>query len=96
MEILLKTRTENMTFNIEIIGLAAGVLTTIAYLPQVRKTLKTKSAKELSLTMYLIMFVGVMLWLTYGIFIKSFSMILANIVTGLLTSTLIYFKIKYK
>ncbi len=96
MKIILKTRTENMTFNIEIIGLAAGVLTTIAYLPQVRKTLKTKSAKELSLTMYLIMFVGVMLWLTYGIFIKSFSMILANIVTGLLTSTLIYFKIKYK
>ncbi len=85
-----------MTFTIEAIGLAAGVLTTIAYLPQVVKTLKTKSAKELSLTMYLVMFAGVMLWLTYGIFIHSFSIIVANIVTGILTSTLIYFKLKYK
>ncbi len=85
-----------MTFNIEIVGLIAGVLTTIAYLPQVRKTFKTKSVKELSLTMYLVMFVGVMLWLTYGILIDSISIILANIVTGVLTSILIYFKLKYK
>jgi MtN3 and saliva related transmembrane protein len=86
-----------MTFNnIEIVGLIAGVLTTIAYLPQVRKTWKTKSVKELSLTMYLVMFVGVMLWLTYGILIDSISIILANIVTGILTSLLIYLKLKYK
>ncbi len=85
-----------MTFNIEIVGLIAGVLTTIAYLPQVRKTWKTKSVKELSLSMYIVMFVGVMLWLTYGILIDSISIILANIVTGVLTSMLIYFKFKYK
>ncbi len=85
-----------MTFNIEIVGLIAGVLTTIAYLPQVRKTWKTKSVKELSLSMYIVMFVGVMLWLTYGILIDSISIILANIVTGILTSLLIYLKLKYK
>jgi len=85
-----------MTFNIEIVGLAAGVLTTIAYLPQVRKTWRTKSVKELSLSMYIVMFVGVMLWLTYGILLQSISIILANIVTGALTSTLIYLKLKYK
>ncbi len=85
-----------MTFNIEIVGLIAGVLTTIAYLPQVRKTWKTKSVKELSLSMYIVMFVGVMLWLTYGMLIDSISIILANIVTGVLTSLLIYFKLKYK
>jgi len=85
-----------MTFNIEIVGLVAGVLTTIAYLPQVRKTFKTKSVKELSLTMYLVMFIGVMLWLTYGILIHSISIILANIITGILTLMLIYFKLKYK
>ncbi len=85
-----------MTFNIEIVGLAAGVLTTIAYLPQVRKTWKTKSVKELSLSMYIVMFIGVMLWLTYGILLQSISIILANIVTGALTSTLIYLKLKYK
>ncbi len=85
-----------MTFNIEIVGLIAGVLTTIAYLPQVRKTWKTKSVKELSLSMYIVMFIGVMLWLSYGILIHSISIILANIVTGILTSILIYFKLKYK
>ncbi len=85
-----------MTFNIEIVGLVAGVLTTIAYLPQVRKTWKTKSVKELSLSMYIVMLVGVLLWLSYGILIQSISMILANIVTGILTSTLIYFKLRYK
>jgi MtN3 and saliva related transmembrane protein len=85
-----------MTFNIEIVGLIAGVLTTIAYLPQVRKTWKTKSVKELSLSMYVVMFIGVMLWLAYGILIHSISIILANIVTGILTSMLIYFKLKYK
>jgi len=85
-----------MTFNIEVVGLVAGVLTTIAYLPQVRKTWKTKSVKELSLSMYIVMFIGVMLWLSYGILIHSISIILANIVTGILTSMLIYFKLKYK
>ena len=85
-----------MTFNIEIVGLIAGVLTTIAYLPQVRKTWKTKSVKELSLSMYIVMLVGVLLWLSYGILIHSISMILANIITGILTSMLIYFKLKYK
>jgi len=85
-----------MTFNIEIVGLVAGVLTTIAYLPQVRKTWKTKSVKELSLSMYLVMFTGVSLWLTYGILMQSISIILANTVTIILTLIIIYFKLKYK
>ena len=85
-----------MAFNIEIVGLIAGVLTTIAYLPQVRKTWKTKSVKELSLSMYLVMFTGVSLWLTYGILMQSISIILANTVTIILTLIIIYFKLKYK
>jgi len=85
-----------MAFNIEIVGLVAGVLTTIAYLPQVHKTMKTKSVKELSLTMYLVMFTGVSLWLTYGILMHSISIILANTVTIILTAIIIYFKLKYK
>ena len=85
-----------MTFNIEIVGLIAGALTTIAYVPQVRKTWKTKSVKELSLSMYIVMFIGVMLWLTYGILIDSISIMLANTITGILTFMLIYFKLKYK
>ena len=85
-----------MAFNSEIIGLIAASLTTAAFVPQVYKTWKTKSVDELSLTMYLVFFTGIVLWLTYGIFINSLSIILANTITGLLVLLLIYFKLKYK
>ncbi len=81
---------------IEIVGLIAATLTTIAYVPQVRKTWKTKNVSTLSLTMYVVMFSGVMMWLTYGILQKSIAIVLANIITGILTSTLIYLKLKYR
>jgi len=85
-----------MAFNSEIIRLIAASLTTAAFVPQVYKTWKTKSVDELSLTMYLVFFTGIVLWLTYGIFINSLSIILANTITGLLVLLLIYFKLKYK
>lgn len=80
----------------EIIGLIAATLTTWAYVPQVYKTWKTKSALSLSLTMYLTMFVGIVLWLIYGIYLNSLAMILANSVSAILTFALIIFKIRYK
>ncbi len=51
---------------ITIIGLAAGICTTIAFLPQAVKTWKSKSAKDLSLGMYSILCTGILLWLIYG------------------------------
>jgi MtN3 and saliva related transmembrane protein len=80
----------------EIIGLIAATLTTWAYVPQVYKTWKSKSALSLSLTMYLTMFTGIILWLIYGIYLNSLAMILANSVSALLTLALIIFKIRYK
>jgi len=82
--------------SIEIIGLIAAILTTSAYLPQVIKTWKVKDVESLSLTMYVVMFSGVMMWLTYGILQNSISIVLANIVTGVLTLTLIFLKLKYR
>lgn len=81
---------------IEIIGLIAAILTTSAYLPQVIKTWKVKDVESLSLTMYVVMFSGVMMWLAYGILQNSISIVLANIVTGVLTFTLIFLKLKYR
>ena len=69
----------------EILGLIAATLTTISFMPQVYKTWKTKSTEGLSLTMYLILFIGVVLWLIYGIHLKSLPVILANGITSLLT-----------
>jgi len=80
----------------EIIGLIAAVLTTAAYVPQVYKTWKTKSAGNISLTMYIAMFIGILLWLIYGIHLNSLAMILANSVTAILTLIILIFKFRYK
>jgi MtN3 and saliva related transmembrane protein len=80
----------------EIIGLIAAVCTTFAFVPQVMKVWKTKQTKDLSLRMYSIMFIGILLWLIYGIRIDSLSIILANVVTAILVGTILVFIIAGK
>lgn len=79
-----------------ILGLVAATLTTIAFVPQVVKTWKTKSAKDLSLGMYSIFCTGVILWLIYGIIRADIPIIAANTVTLSLTLMLLYFKLFYR
>ena len=79
-----------------LIGLAAGFCTTVAFLPQVIKTWKSKSAKDLSLGMYLIFCTGVLLWLTYGILISDLPIILTNVATLTLALSILFFKLSYK
>ena len=80
----------------EIIGLIAAVCTTFAFVPQFMKVWKTKQTKDLSLRMYSIMFLGILLWLVYGILIDSLSIILANVVTAILVGTILVFIIAGK
>ena len=80
---------------IEIIGFGAAILTTVAFLPQVYKTWKTKDVSSLSMPMLLMFFVGIILWLAYGFLINSPSMIFANSITTVSAFLLIYFKVKY-
>ena len=79
-----------------IIGLIAGFCTTAAFLPQVIKTWKTKSAKDLSLGMYSIFCTGIVLWLAYGILISDLPIILTNIASLTLASSILYFKLRFK
>ncbi|RZW57300.1 MAG: hypothetical protein EX263_00995, partial [Flavobacteriaceae bacterium] len=65
----------------EIIGFIAAFLTTAAFLPQVYKTYKSKDVSSLSMPMLLLFFIGIVLWLVYGIQIDSPSMIVANSIT---------------
>jgi MtN3 and saliva related transmembrane protein len=81
---------------IQILGLAAGSCTTIAFLPQVIKTWKSGSAKDLSLGMFSFFCFGVLLWLIYGIIIHNVPVIVANLFTLLLASSLLFFKLRYK
>ncbi len=78
------------------LGLIAGVLTTIAYLPQLIKTWQTKSAHDLSWSMLIVLCAGIILWLVYGFYIQNIPIIAANIVTFLFTSMILVLKIKYK
>lgn len=79
-----------------LIGLAAGFCTTAAFLPQVIKTWKSKSAKDLSLGMYSIFCTGVLLWLIYGIMITDLPIILANAITLILAISILFFKLTFK
>ncbi len=80
---------------IDLFGFIAALLTTSAFLPQVIKTLREKDTKSLSLPMYLILTSGLLLWLTYGIMIKDWALIIANSVTGILALIILVAKIKY-
>lgn len=77
------------------IGMVAAFLTTIAFLPQVIKTWRSKSAKDLSLGMFGIFTTGVFLWLVYGLLISDLPIILANIFTLTLSSIILFFKIRH-
>ncbi len=78
-----------------ILGVTAGTLTTVAFIPQLAKALKSKSTGDLSWGMVLTFTIGVLLWLIYGIWIDSLPVILANAVTLLFQLGIVSLKIKY-
>jgi MtN3 and saliva related transmembrane protein len=78
------------------LGLVAGVLTTIAYVPQLIKTWQSKSAHDLSWSMLIILCTGIILWLVYGTSVHDVPIIAANVVTLLLASVILVLKIKYR
>jgi len=75
------------------IGGVAAVLTTIAFLPQVIKSWKTRSTRDISLGMFTILNTGIVLWLVYGLILNSLPLILANAVTLGLTGTIMILKL---
>jgi len=78
------------------IGMVAAVLTTIAYVPQVVKIYRTKSARDVSFRMFSLLATGVSLWLVYGIMMRSAPLIFANFVTLGLSLTVLVLKIRYE
>ena len=76
----------------EIIGFLAGTCTTLAFVPQVYKVWKLRSTKDISLGMYVIFCIGLVLWIVYGAWLHSYSLIGANVITLLLASAILYMK----
>jgi MtN3 and saliva related transmembrane protein len=81
--------------NIEILGLAAGTISSITFLPQVIKIWQTKSAKDLSIPMLLLLVLGVSMWLAYGIIINNIPVIYTNSMVLLMSFIMLFFKFKY-
>lgn len=80
---------------INLIGSLAAVCTTISFVPQLVRVWKLRSAREISLIMFLVFSIGVFLWLVYGIFIGSFPVILANAVTLALSLAILGLKLRF-
>lgn len=78
------------------LGLLAGTLTTISFFPQVLKTWKTRSTKDISLEMFLLFCSGLLLWIIYGISVKNIPVIMTNIATFVLAFPILVLKLKYK
>ena len=77
-------------------GYVAATLTTLAFVPQAFKTIRSKDTRSISLGMYVVFTIGIGFWLAYGIVLGSLPMILSNIVTFVLSATILAMKLKYK
>jgi MtN3 and saliva related transmembrane protein len=81
---------------ITMVGLVAGVLTTLSFLPQVIKAWKSRSTRDISLGMFAMFCTGVFLWVVYGFLVGDLPVIAANVVTFLLAATILVLKLRYR
>lgn len=79
----------------EIIGIVAGLCTTASFVPQVVHTWRTRSVADISLRMYLLLCLGVSLWLVYGALVGSLAVLLANAVTLVLAASVLGMKLAF-
>jgi MtN3 and saliva related transmembrane protein len=80
---------------IEWIGGVAAFLTTLSWLPQAVKTITTRQTRDISLWAQVILLVGIVLWLIYGIYIVSWPLIGANVVTMVLVAIILTMKLRH-
>ena len=81
---------------IDLFGFLAALLTTIAFLPQLYKTWKTKSADDVSLIMLILFITGLIFWIIYGLKIHSTPILIANVVTFIFNFSILILKVTYK
>jgi MtN3 and saliva related transmembrane protein len=78
------------------LGLVAGTLTSIAAIPQLVKTLRTRHARDISVWQPLLLAIGIALWLAYGMLIRDLPLVLANIVPLICNIMLTILKLRYR
>ncbi|MBK8283964.1 MAG: SemiSWEET transporter [Ahniella sp.] len=81
--------------NVELLGYLAAALTTMAFVPQAIKTLRTRDTSGISLGMYVLFVAGVLAWFVYGLAIGSMPIIVANAVTAVLAGCVLFVKLRH-
>ncbi len=81
--------------SITILGIVAGTLTTASFLPQVVKAYRSKHTKDVSLFMFILLFVGLCLWLIYGFMRSDLPIILANTISLVFVSAMLALKARH-
>ena len=79
----------------ELMGYLAAACTTLSFVPQAVKTIRTRDTSGISLWMYVVFTFGIACWFGYGLYLMSWPMILSNAVTFVLSSTILGMKLKY-
>ena len=79
-----------------VLGTVAGVLTTAAFVPQVVKTWRSRSARDISGVMFAAFSLGVALWIVYGVMVRSAPVVVANSVTLLLAVAVLVMKARFR
>jgi MtN3 and saliva related transmembrane protein len=80
----------------EIIGYFSAILTTASFVPQAWHTFKTRDVAGISLTMYGAFTAGVTGWLVYGLLLNAWPIVIANVITVALASTILVMKLRYR
>ena len=81
---------------LEWMGYVAATCTTLSFVPQAVKTIRTRDTSGISLWMYVVFTFGIACWFGYGIFLQSWPMIVSTAITFLLSSTILALKLKHK
>lgn len=77
---------------LDLLGFVAAAVTTACFLPQALRVVRTGDTRSLSLAMYALFVAGLVLWLAYGVFLRSLPIILANTLTLLQAAVILYYK----
>ena len=81
---------------IQILGMSAGSISAITFLPQVIKTWRSKSAGDISLLTFTFATISVIMWLVYGIILKDIPIIYTNSLVLICSLIMLYFKFRFK
>lgn len=82
--------------NTELIGTAAGLLSCITFLPQVIRTWRSRSVRDVSPLMFIIATISTLLWLVYGILIRNFPVIFTNSIVGSLSFIMLFLMFRFR